>query len=97
MKLIILIQHIDIMIPSVLVLKSGGGAGPAKTRTAFETEGAVEYFIDDVTINTLIAPGADTKQTNATSIDFTVLEPYSMGMFLQTLNLAAKEAGLKII
>ena len=81
--------------PSVLVLKSGGGAGPAKTRTAFETEGAVEYFIDDVTINTLIAPGADTKQTNATSIDFTVLEPYSMGMFLQTLNLAAKEAGHK--
>ncbi len=81
--------------PEVLVLKSGGGAGPAKVRTAFETTGAVEYFIDEVTINTLIAPGADTKQTNATSIDFTVQEPYSMGMFLQTLNLAAKQAGHK--
>ena len=81
--------------PEVLVLKSGGGAGPKKVRTAFETEGTVEYFIDDVEINTIIAPGADTKQTNATSINFTVLEPYSMGMFLQTLNLAAKQAGHK--
>ena len=81
--------------PEVLVLKSGGGAGPKKVRTDFETEGTVEYFIDDVEINTIIAPGADTKQTNATSINFTVLEPYSMGMFLQTLNLAAKQAGHK--
>ena len=81
--------------PNVLILRSGGGAGAAKTRTAFETKGAVEYFIDEVEINCLVAPGADTKQTNATSIEFQVLEPYSMGMFLQTLNLAAKEAGHK--
>ena len=81
--------------PEVLILKSGGGAGDAKTRTAFETKGAVEYFIDEVEINCLVAPGADTKQTNATSIEFQVLEPYSMGMFLQTLNLAAKQAGHK--
>jgi hypothetical protein len=79
--------------PEVLVLKSGGGAGPKKTRTVYETAGAVEYFIDDVEIKTIIAPAADTKQTNATAINFKVLEPYSMGMFLQTLNLAAKEAG----
>lgn len=79
--------------PSVLILKSGGGAGFAKTRTVYETTGAVEYFIDDVNIETMIAPSGNTKQTNATSIEFTVTEPYSMGMFLQTLNLAAKQAG----
>jgi len=79
--------------PSVLVLKSGGGAGAAKTRTVYESQGAVEYFIDNVNIETIIAPTGGTKQTNATSIEFSVLEPYSMGMFLQTLNLAAKQAG----
>lgn len=79
--------------PGVVVLKSGGGAGYAKTRTVYETTGAVEYFIDDVNIETIISPSSKTKQTNATSIEFKVQEPYSMGMFLQTLNLAAKQAG----
>lgn len=79
--------------PQVLILKSGGGAGAGKVRTPYETAGAVEYFIDDVVIDTLIAPSVGTKQTNATSIEFKVIEPYSMGLFLQTLNLAAMQAG----
>ena len=79
--------------PEILICKSGGGAGPKKVRTAFETTGAVEYFIDDLSIKTVIAPSEGTRSTNATGISFQVLEPYSMGMFLQTINLAAKKAG----
>lgn len=79
--------------PEVLVCKSGGGAGTKKVRTAFEQQGAVEYFIDNVEIDTLISPNTKSKQTNATHIQFQVLEPYSMGIFLQTLNLAARAQG----
>ena len=79
--------------PEILILKSGGGAGDKKVRTAFETTGAVEYFIDNVNIKTVIVGDDGTRSTNATGINFEVLEPYSMGMFLQTLNLAAKKAG----
>lgn len=79
--------------PSILILKSGGGAGSSKVTTAFENEGRLEYFIDNVDIDVLVSPNSRSKQTNATHIKFDVLEPYSMGMFLQTLNLAAKQAG----
>jgi len=79
--------------PEILILKSGGGAGAKKVRTAFETAGSTEYFIDNVEIKAMITPNEKTRSTNALSINFEVLEPYSMGMFLQTLNLAAKKAG----
>ena len=81
--------------PEIIILKSGGGAGQKKVRTAFEQSGAVEYFIDNVNIKTIISPMDGSRSTNATNIFFEVLEPYSMGIFLQTLNLAAKQAGYK--
>ena len=40
--------------PEIIILKSGGGAGQKKVRTAFEQSGAVEYFIDNVNIKTII-------------------------------------------
>jgi len=79
--------------PQVTVLRSGGGA-PGKAMTAYESETAqLEYFIDDFTVGSVIAPTTETRSSNATSFSFTVHEPYSMGLFLQTLMIAANKAG----
>lgn len=78
--------------PQVTILRSGGGA-QGKALTAFETASTqLEYFIDNVEIDTIIAPTSATRTSNATTISFEVTEPYSMGLFLQTLQLAAKNA-----
>ena len=79
--------------PEVTVLRSGGGA-PGKAMTAFESADAqLEYFIDDIEMDTIIAPTTQTRTSNATISSFTVMEPYSMGLFLQTLMIAANNAG----
>ena len=79
--------------PEVTVLRSGGGA-PGKATTAYETQNAqLEYFIDEFSVGTIIAPTSDTRSSNATTFEFTVHEPYSMGLFLQTLMIASNKAG----
>ncbi len=79
--------------PQVTVLRSGGGA-PGKAMTAFESsEAQLEYFIDEIEMDTVIAPTNQTRTSNATVSSFTVMEPYSMGLFLQTLMIAANKAG----
>jgi len=79
--------------PEVTVLRSGGGA-PGKALTAYETSDAqLEYFIDEINVDTIIAPTSRTRTSNATVSSFTVTEPYSMGLFLQTMMIAANNAG----
>lgn len=82
--------------PSILILRTGG-TGNDQPRTLVEQSAGItgEYFIDDIEIDTIIAPNPKTKQTNATNISFRVVEPYSMGLFLQTLMLAALQGGHK--
>jgi|TARA_B110000908_G_scaffold8286_1_gene10249 hypothetical protein len=77
--------------PGVVILRSGGGQTNGAS-TLYDRGGKTEYFIDDVNIETIIAPNPKSRSTNATSIDFTVTEPYSMGLFLQSLQVAAKNA-----
>ena len=77
--------------PGVVILRSGGGPTQGAS-TLYENNGKIEYFIDDVEIETIIAGNPGTRSTNATSLNFTVTEPYSMGLFLQALQVAAKNA-----
>lgn len=72
--------------PEIIILQSGGGVPPQSGKHR-------EYFIDNVEISSLIAPTVQTRQTNATKITFDIIEPYSMGMFLETLQLTAALAG----
>lgn len=81
--------------PSVIIASTGGGAGANKATTLYETNGRVEYFIDNLQVESLIIPNQKTRQTNATSVEFEVTEPYSMGLFLQTLQVASLRAGHK--
>jgi len=78
--------------PSTVILRSGGGPTP-NSATAYETSGKTEYFIDDVEIETIVAGNAGSRSTNATSINFKVSEPYSMGLFLQALQVSAIRSG----
>jgi len=81
--------------PMITVIKSGGGKPLVGSKTIYEINGKTEYFIDDVEIETLIAPNPKTRGTNAVNIGFKVQEPYSMGLFLQALQIAAISAGHK--
>ena len=78
----------------ITIIKSGGGQLKG-SRTIYEINGKTEYFIDDVEIETIVAGNPQTRSTNATSINFKVTEPYSMGLFLQALQIAALSAGHK--
>lgn len=52
-----------------------------------------EYYIDDIDIEAVVAPNANTRVTLGTSISFNVTEPYSMGNFIQAIIGAAADAG----
>jgi hypothetical protein len=78
--------------PLIQIIRSGGTGGK-KLPTIYETDGVVEFFIDDVSIETVIAPNKQTRHSNAMLFNFKVIEPYSMGQFLQNLRTAALVAG----
>lgn len=76
------------------ILRSGGSQNKLITTASEDVIGAnVEYFIDNVNVEYLVSPNPLTGVTNSTKIDFTVTEPYSIGLFLQTLYLAALNKG----
>ena len=52
-----------------------------------------EYYIDDIDLEAVVAPNPKTRITSGTSLAFTVVEPYSMGNFVQALIGSAFEAG----
>lgn len=73
-----------------------GGVGETKTITTLDEDARsinVEYFIDDVTIESIVSPNPFSGITFATNVEFKITEPYSISLFLQTLFLAAQEAG----
>ena len=81
--------------PKLGILKSGGGLGNKKVTLAVETDKRFEFFIDNVEIEHQIAPNIRNKQSNQHKVSFDVLEPFSMGTFLQVLQIAAGNAGYK--
>lgn len=75
-----------------LILKSANGSPDNRVATAY---GKFDFFIDSCTINSLIGNDKATGNTNATNIAFTVVEPYSMGLFMMSCQQAAFDAGWK--
>lgn len=73
-----------------VVLASGGGYDALRVKTA---NGAPEYFIDNVILTTQLGGSAKTGNTNVTGFKFEVFEPYSLGIFLQSLQAAAINSG----
>ena len=79
--------------PEHMVIRAGGlGDARFKKQTTMGEnlhDITTEYFIDNIDIKHVVAPDKRTRNTNAYEIDFEVIEPYSMGQFLQSLQLAA--------
>lgn len=87
------------------ILKSGGNgtsgissAGPATANQLVDqfnklSPGRFDMFIDDVTIETLMAFEPRSNITLPTKIEFTVMEPYSINGFIEAIHVAAVAAG----
>lgn len=54
-----------------------------------------EYFIEDLEIDAVIAPNQATRVALGTTVRFKVIEPYSMGKFIESLVIAASDVGFK--
>jgi hypothetical protein len=85
--------------PKVTILRSGG-SGVSKIPTIYDTNfdgglsSAREYFINDVTFITNIAPYGK-NMSNVQKIDFQVFEPNGLGTFVETIRQAAVKAGYR--
>lgn len=76
-----------------IILSTGGRFANSRVSTAYKTydnpSGKYDYFVDNVEIFSQIATLANTKGTNVVQLNFDVIEPYSMGQFLQSCQIAA--------
>jgi hypothetical protein len=73
-----------------IIFSSGGRGDEYRTKTY---HGQPEYFIDDFSMRTVVTATKETGTSNAIKFDFTVIEPYSMGLLLQSMQNAAVKAG----
>lgn len=80
-----------------IVLRSGGSQPSNRVSTAYTSsynpDGKFEFYIDNVKFEALMVYDKRTLGSNATVFSFDVIEPYSMGIFLQSLQIAASNAG----
>lgn len=73
-----------------IVFSSAGRYDAQRVQTAY---GTPEYFVNNFTMSTVISASQKTGNSNAIKFTFDIFEPYSMGLLLQSLQLAALNAG----
>ena len=76
-----------------LICKSA--SGDPNNRILFDDNKKYDFFIDDLVIEGYAAFTQHSGNTSNTNIEFTVIEPYSMGMFMQAVQIAAYNQGHK--
>ena len=76
-----------------IIFSSGGRFSDNRVSTAYQPadnpSGQYDFFIDNVEILSMIAPLMSTKGSNSVTVEFDVIEPYSIGQFLQSCQIAA--------
>lgn len=72
-----------------VVFASAGRFDSQRVKTLY---GAPEYYINNFSMKAFISASQKTGNSNAITFDFDIYEPYSMGLFLQSLQLAALNA-----
>lgn len=75
----------------IVLRNSGAGSFAQDTlmTTRDNPSGRYDFYIDNLDIDSVMSFNRQTKGSNATSISFEVIEPYSMGVFLQACEVAA--------
>jgi hypothetical protein len=76
-----------------VVFSSAGRYDQQRVKVGANDFTAPEYFINNFEMRTIIAPTVGTGNSNAVKFEFEVFEPYSMGQFLQSMQVAAQLAG----
>ena len=60
-----------------------------------QTTGIQEYYCSELLIKGQYGFEKGTGNTNSTNLEFTIIEPYSMGQFMQAIQIAARNKGYK--
>jgi hypothetical protein len=76
--------------PTTIICKSANGDPYNRVQTEY---GQFDFFIDNLNITSLIAWDRKTQNTSMTETTFTITEPFSMGMFMQSIAIAAQRSG----
>ena len=77
-----------------VIFSSAGRYDQERVNSAYNTAyGPPEYFVDNIAMSSTVAPNQGTGSSNAHEYSFDVYEPYSVGLFLQSLQTAALYAG----
>jgi hypothetical protein len=79
--------------PGRVIFSSAGRYAENREATAYQNpdnpSGKYDFFIDNVVMKHLVVPSKEIGSTNLLTIDFEVIEPYSVGQFLQSCQIAA--------
>lgn len=73
-----------------VVLSSAGRDDNKRVQTLY---GRPEFFINNITLDAIIVPNDSAGNSAQQKIEFEIFEPYSMGLFLQSCQVAAMNAG----
>ena len=73
-----------------VVMSSAGRFDSARVKTAY---GTPEFYINNFVMKTVIGANQKTGNSNAVKFEWDIYEPYSMGLLLQSLQIAARNAG----
>lgn len=76
-----------------IIFRSGGGQYDIRQRVFLEDSEHAEYFVENLNIDALIAPNERTGIALGTTVSFEVIEPYSMGKFIESMIAAAGSVG----
>jgi hypothetical protein len=77
-------------VPQRIICKSASGSPFNRVETGY---GKFDYFIETLNLDSIFGFDKATGNTNATTMKFTIVEPYSMGLFMQACSIAAIESG----
>lgn len=77
-------------VPQHIVAKSAGGS--SRDSNLAKEPLQLEFYIDNVQIEAIIHSNTKTGHTQGTNITFSVHEPFSLGLFLQNLQLQVAKA-----
>lgn len=76
-----------------IIAQSTGGSLQKRHQIAAEGNDHAEYFIENLNIDAVVSPNPNTGVSLGTTIEFEVIEPYSMGKFTEALIGSAVEMG----
>ena len=78
----------------VIAQTAGKTGNRANTSTFIDrsVKGNLEFLIDNLDIDSIVAPSKRNKHTQATNIRFEITEPYSIGLLIATMKIQAARA-----